>query len=113
MSTISSTLISLVPRAQTCLISEQTLTLSWKNFFFGAKKKFQVEVWDDPNDAWSNDPGLLNQLGNKLYTDTMALGSTVLIDAEGPNKDKFVRVTIDSDSWQKELDTITAILGGS
>ncbi|KAK9439934.1 pyridoxal-dependent decarboxylase domain protein [Metarhizium brunneum] len=84
-----------------------------KNFFFGERKKLKVEVWEDPNESWSAGPGLLEGLKKKLYTGTMTLGHSVLVDAEGPNKDKFVRITVDSDSWQKELDAIAAVLSGS
>ncbi|GAO18709.1 hypothetical protein UVI_02053150 [Ustilaginoidea virens] len=84
-----------------------------KNFFFGPRKSFQVDIWEDPNEAQSQGPGLLDDLTNKLYTGTMNLSEMVLVDAQGPNKDKFVRVTVDPDSWQKELDAIADVLSGS
>ena len=60
-----------------------------KNFFFGPRKSFQVDIWEDPNEAQSQGPGLLDDLTNKLYTGTMNLSEMVLVDAQGPNKDKF------------------------
>lgn len=43
----------------------------------------------------------------------MTLGEHIVVDAEEPNNDKFSRVTVDSEKWQKELDKIANVLNKS
>lgn len=82
-------------------------------FFFREGEDFKVSIWEDPNPAWSAGPGLLRGLGDPMYTGTMTLGKHVVIDAEGPNKDRLSPPRVDEDSWQKELDAIGDVLNGS
>lgn len=82
-------------------------------FFFGKGEEFKVDIWKDPKPPRSEGPGLLDRLGVPLHSCTMTLGKHVVVDADEPNKDRFSRIDVDSESWQKELDAIGNILSGS
>lgn len=82
-------------------------------FFFGKGKEFAVKVWKDPKPPGADGPGLLEDLGDSLYTGSMTLGNSVFVDAEGLNKDEFRGKPPPSDSWQKELDKIGSMLDGT
>ncbi|KPM44453.1 hypothetical protein AK830_g2118 [Neonectria ditissima] len=82
-------------------------------FFFGKGKQFQVKVWKDPKSPGEEGLGLLEDLGDPLYTGEVTLGGHVLVDAEGLNRDEFLDKPPVSDSWQKELDKIGSMLDGT
>ncbi|KAJ3544388.1 hypothetical protein NM208_g272 [Fusarium decemcellulare] len=88
-----------------------------EEFFFAQKKRFAVEVWEDPNcdkkDQKRNGPKLLEKLGDSLYEGEITLGDNVFVDVEGPNKDKHKDKKVESDSWQKKLDEIGSMLDGT
>ncbi|KAH6884277.1 pyridoxal phosphate-dependent transferase [Thelonectria olida] len=84
-----------------------------EKFFFRKDRKFQVTVWKDPKDPKAKGPGLLQDLGDPLYTGEMKLGKFVVVDAEGPNEDPFKHKKPVESSWQNELDTIGHMLNGT
>ncbi|KAJ6259313.1 pyridoxal-dependent decarboxylase domain protein [Drechslerella dactyloides] len=82
------------------------------HFFFRRDETFDVKIFEDAKPARSAGPGLLKPLGKQLHECKMTLGKHVVVDAESLNKDRFSRINVDSDSWQKELDKIGNILSG-
>ncbi|KAK7420377.1 hypothetical protein QQX98_002800 [Neonectria punicea] len=84
-----------------------------KDFFFSKGRKFQAKIWKDPKSPKEDGPGLLEGLGDPLYTGEMTLGENVLVDVEGPNKDEFQDKPPVSDSWQEELNKIGSMLDGT
>lgn len=84
-----------------------------EDFFFQSGAEFTVAVREDKKPGRSEGPGLLEDLGPVLYHGKMTLGEQISVDAEEPNKDRFSRINVDSDSWQKELDEIGSVLKGS
>ncbi|KAK6346656.1 hypothetical protein TWF696_006775 [Orbilia brochopaga] len=83
-----------------------------RDLFFKKDETFNVKIWDDCNPVGGGGPNLLDRRGDLLHECKMTLGKYVVVDAEGPNKDRFSRINVDSDSWQKELDKIGNILSG-
>ncbi|RDH36369.1 pyridoxal phosphate-dependent transferase [Aspergillus welwitschiae] len=70
----------------------------------------RVKVWEDPNMAWAEGPGLLCNLGTAIAEGTMSLGSEVQVDAETVNYDPNGSVPPDPSGWQQEFDAIGSVL---
>jgi hypothetical protein len=84
-----------------------------EDFFFRNGKKFAVKVWKDPKGPKDKGPGLLENLGDPLYTGEVTLGKYVVVDVEGPNVDPFKHDKPIESSWQGELDKIGDMLDGT
>lgn len=59
------------------------------DFFFRKDQKFKVDVYEDPNPASAEGPGLLDGLRSPIASGTMTLGQDIYIDVETMNKDPF------------------------
>ncbi|KAE8354962.1 pyridoxal phosphate-dependent transferase [Aspergillus coremiiformis] len=57
-------------------------------FFFQPDKTFKVKVWEDPKDASTAGPGLLEDLGTPVEG-TITLSNEIHVDLEWINKDPF------------------------
>ena len=78
------------------------------SFFFQEKREFNVNVYEDPNKASADGPGLLNDLDAPLARGTMKLGEDVHVDVESLNKDPFAEATVPFKPWEelKELENV-------
>ncbi|GKZ81405.1 hypothetical protein AnigIFM56816_005922 [Aspergillus niger] len=80
--------------------------------FFSRKHStdLRVKVWEDPNKAWAEGPGLLGNLGTAVAEGTMSLGNEVQVDTETVNYDPNGSVPPDPSGWQQEFDAIGSVL---
>ena len=75
------------------------------DFFFQKGKTFKVKIYEDPNPAVAQGPGLLDELRAPIARGKMALGNDVHVDAEELNKDPL-EVQNEGSKWDKDLDLI-------
>ncbi|KAE8143547.1 pyridoxal phosphate-dependent transferase [Aspergillus pseudotamarii] len=87
----------------------QNAVYTSKDFFFQKGKTFKVKIYEDPNQAIAQGPGLLDKLRRPIARGVMTLGDDVHVDAEQLNKDPL-EVMNEGNKWDEDLDKIEQTL---
>ncbi|KAI9370253.1 pyridoxal phosphate-dependent transferase [Aspergillus egyptiacus] len=77
---------------------------------FRPGQELKVSIFHDPKGSQESGPGLLENLGPRLWEGKMTLGKEVDVDADWPNRDYLENGSNTCDFWQQELDNIGNVL---